>query len=287
MFKGLLVDHLALEDGDENYLNDSPDFAELELEAGEVVAVCGPSGSGKSALLHVLAGSNICKKEGHICYGKIKVKFSEPSFEAPRCPQCWHKHVRLVPHQDLFVSSLTCSDTIETYTRLNDNVQDTADLEKFDHMLINTLETKTTIAAKAKLKKISVISALTANPAFLLIDEPLFLLEHKAIREIGSLLENFAVNEEAHDASWNCKQCGLESTIIKRVVILALNSTCLAIEGDGYLEFVKKFLLLSSSKQIIFYGSLEDALRSLGLDSKPALAKFLEESQRDMSHLAT
>lgn len=275
MFEGVRVEHLALEDLGHNYLNDSPD-ATIELEAGEVIAVCGPSDSGKSALLHIIAGSNICKNNAK-CHGKINIKLLNAT-EKRRCVKCWFKHVRLVPHQDLFVSSLTCEDTVEHYSRLSGRFGALPDLEDMNSRLIDYLEAKTNVEAKAKLKKISIISAITSKPALLLIDEPLIFLEEKSIRDLGRLLTNFARNED--ETEWNCRYCRIEALVKKRVVLLALNSTCLTIEADEYLEFVDKFVLLSKSRQILFYGRIGDALNVFGLNSAKELVHYLEDNER-------
>ena len=276
------MEHLALEDVNKNYLNDSPD-ANLEFEAGEVVAVCGSSGSGKSALLHILAGSNICKSSVK-CHGKIEIKLTE-SIEKQRCVRCWYKHVRLVPHQDLFVSSLTCEETVETYSRLSNDSNLPDSPSELSPSLVDSLEAQTNIGAKAELKKLSVLSAIASAPALILIDEPLFFLEEKSLKELGRRLSDFARNEE-RESLWKCSRCRSESKITRRIVVIALNSTCLTIEADGYLEFIDKFVLLSRSKQIIFYGRIDDALNTFGLSSRKELVHYLDERERDMDHLA-
>lgn len=159
LFEGLHVEHLALSDINSVFFSDSPD-ATVDVKVGEVVAICGPSNSGKSALLHILAGSNLCQN-GAVCHGQVNIRLNNMT-ETKRCSSCWYKHVRMVPHKDLFVSSLTCKETTENYSKLSGGASfDFGDDDLFDNTLINHLESRTNLEACAKLKILSVMNALT------------------------------------------------------------------------------------------------------------------------------
>lgn len=282
-FEGLHIQHLALEDSSGILLNDSPS-ANIELNSGDVIAICGPSDSGKSAFLHLLAGSNVCVRKLK-CYGKVAIVMDDGTNQQ-RCSSCWYRKVRLVPHNDMFISSLSCRENIENYSRLSNNAANVSHLlAGYQNVLVNNLEARSNIDACSKLKRLSILSAMTSEPAVLLIDEPLFLLEQHEMAETGKILQEYAQNQSSR-RKWECQNCGICVNVLRRCVLVALNSTVLTIGADGYLDFVTKFLFLSKSKQIVYFGSLDDAVSSLGLSTVKDIVPFLEQSERDREHRA-
>lgn len=160
-FEGIRVEDLRIIGRPNDLLANTP-YSRIIFKAGELIAVCGPSNSGKSALLNSLAG----KRVGSVQYGNVDIIIDGDA--RPRCRHCWYKWTRLVPHSDIFPPSLTCRQYISHYARLNHNPAN----KEESKILIGNLTNHGNLESKGIVKRLSIDAALTAKPLLLLIDEP-------------------------------------------------------------------------------------------------------------------
>lgn len=267
------MENLSAVGKDHDLLTNSPNSS-IFFKAGELIAVCGPSNSGKSALLYSLAGARVGTRQ----YGKVDIVIDSES--RLRCRHCWFKLTRLVPHSDIFPPSLTCRQYLSHYARLNKNQA----LEEESNKLIGDLTSNGNLEAKSKVKLLGIGAALTAKPIFLLIDEPFSLLDSGNFKTFSETLKTYASNTAASNRK--CQYCKIDFASPKACVLFALNSTYLLLNDNETLNQFDKWLLLSKARQIVYFGPLSQAERMLGVLSRKELLECLERVTQD-SNIST
>lgn len=160
----------------------------LEIEDGELVAVIGTSGAGKSSLLHILACIDTYEKGNYYMDEQLIKELTEA-----KMAQIRNENIGLVM-QDYAL--------IETYTAL-ENVMLPLDFSK------KHIRNKKELAQKALQKvglekvekkevrrlsggqkqRVAIARAIVNNPKFLLADEPTGALDAKTTEEIISLFQ--------------------------------------------------------------------------------------------------
>ena len=296
-FEGIEFDNLSWYEIESAYrlLENSPE-ARIKIKAGEFVAVCGPTGSGKlrlviftvikvfiqgkSALIHLLAASNIS-------HGKVNVRGSvnillNDGTSMNRCPRCWYDHVRIVPHIDHIVPTLQCKQVLDISLQLHGSSKEGANqfldlmkLRPFSTSQVNQFNHQVDLSSRGNLKKLSILQAITGQPSLLLVDEPAYLVDLHNLTDIVKGLKSYASNES--DSNWTCNHCGINSPEpTKNCVIFAFNSILLSLKWPLIIEYIDKIILMSVSRQIIFYGSLPEAIATIGKGSIEGLIEALE-----------
>lgn len=280
-FSGIEFDNLSWYEVESAYrlLENSPE-ARITIKAGELVAVCGPTGSGKSALIHLLAASNISQ-------GKVNVRGSinillEDDTRLKRCPRCWYDHVRIVPHVDHLIPTLQCKQLLDISTQLHGestaNLNDILNLMKlqpFATSQVNKFNHQVDLSSRGNLKKLSILQAITGRPSLLLVDEPAYLVDLHNLIDIVNGLKMYA--REESDPNWKCHHCGMNSSSpSQHCVIFAFNSILLSLKWPSIMDQFDKVILMSVSRQIIFFGSVPDAIATIGKGSIEGLIDALE-----------
>ena len=159
----------------------------LEINAGEVVAIVGPSGGGKSTLFSLLLGF-IRPQNGCILIDEIPLETYNT--------QSIRKQIGLVP-QSMTIFSGSIKEAINFGRNYTDeeiihsaklaNAHDFISKTKFGY---NTfLEERGTNLSGGQIQRISIARALLGNPSILLLDEATSALDAEAEREVQIALK--------------------------------------------------------------------------------------------------
>lgn len=262
-------------------LENSPIGQSIRIKAGELVAVCGPTGSGKSSLIHLLAASNISQGNVNV-RGSIRIALDNGT-TIKRCSRCWFDHIRIVPHVDYLISTLKCKQVLDTALQLHglsrsesDRILEIMNLRPFANAPVHKFDHLVDLGSRGNLKKLSILQAIASRPSFLLVDEPAYLVDLHNLEEIIKGLKAYAQESDA-EAQWICDKCGMNSTeSTKRCVIFAFNVSLLSLKWHAITSHFDKIILMSLSRQIIFYGSLNEAIEDIGKGSLEGLIDALQ-----------
>ena len=183
------MDHLCLRygDGDEEVV--ALDDVSLAVDPGELVAVVGASGSGKSSLLAV-AGAMRRPDSGKITVGGLEV--TERSAKERAAVR--HDLIGFVFQGSNLLASLTALEQLELVGRIG-----RASRAATRSKALALLE-EVGLAAKAmrrpgqlsggERQRVGIARALMAEPAALLADEPTSALDHRRATDIVTLLRD-------------------------------------------------------------------------------------------------
>jgi ABC-type lipoprotein export system ATPase subunit len=293
-FEGVEINGISWLESDSAFriIENSPISQEIRLNSGELIAVCGPSGSGKSALVHLLAGSDISEAKKVEIKGSISLVSCNGSIRKKRCPRCWYDHIRIVPQIDRFIPTLTCEQLLHIALRLRGKIKTREELslllglmkmnECYSSWPIGKFNKGPDIDYRGNLKKLAILEAISSLPNVLIVDEPAYFTDLHVFSDIVCGLRAYA--SEQNDSEWECKYCDTHysgSAGRGNCVIFAFNSMLLSLNPDETLKQFDKFILLSMSRQIVFFGTLKEAIDSLGGGSIWKLLDTLDELSLD------
>ena len=186
---GLCMEHLCLRygDGDEEIV--ALDDVSLAVDPGELVAVVGASGSGKSSLLAV-AGAMRRPDSGKITIGGLEVTERQVKERAA----VRRDLIGFVFQSSNLLASLTALEQLELVGRIGG-----APRAATRSKALSLLE-EVGLAAKAgrrpgqlsggERQRVGIARALMAEPAALLADEPTSALDHQRATDIVTLLRD-------------------------------------------------------------------------------------------------
>lgn len=192
---GLELDQVMLSFGDGDQQVVALDRVSLRVEPGEVVAVVGPSGSGKSSLLAV-AGGLITPQGGRVVVGDLDlVDLPDRNRTVARRDRIGYvfQHANLLP-------ALTVREQLLLVAHLGGRV--TAEHRaRADELLAAVGMSHRTSRRPHQLsggerQRVGIARALMNRPAVLLADEPTSALDHQRSLSIAALLA-----EQAHQRS--------------------------------------------------------------------------------------
>ncbi|MBY5932619.1 ABC transporter ATP-binding protein [Tateyamaria omphalii] len=153
---------------------------ELNLSAGETLALTGESGSGKSTLLHIAGGLETADEGEVLVAGKDLVPMSDTERAAVRC-----KELAVVFQQFNLIPSLNVADNIAFQARLAGRV---------DAPFIDDLTEKLGLSEQLKKypealsggqqQRVAIARALAVRPRVLLADEPTGNLDEGTADEV-------------------------------------------------------------------------------------------------------
>ena len=164
------------------------DNVSLSVEPGEFVAIIGPSGSGKSPLLHILGGVDVPTSGSVVINGVDISNLDETALAIFRRRQIGliYQFYNLIPiltvKENLTLPLLL--DGRKPDERVVDDLLKTLGLTERVNHLPNQL-------SGGQQQRVSIGRALINNPALMLADEPTGNLDSENSREIVSLLRKF------------------------------------------------------------------------------------------------
>jgi ABC-type lipoprotein export system ATPase subunit/ABC-type multidrug transport system permease subunit len=240
---------------------------------------------GKSALIHLLAASNISQGKVNV-RGSVNIVLNDGT-KLKRCSRCWFDHARIVPHVDHLVPTLKCKQVLDIYLELNGSSKEETNkfldlmrIRPFATSQVNKFNNQVDLSSRGNLKKLSILQAITSEPSLLLVDEPAYLVDLHNLNEIVKGLKSYASEES--ETYWECHHCGINSYIpTRKCVIFAFNSILLSLKWPSVIESFDKIILMSSSRQIIFFGNLAEAIEKIGKGSLEGLIEALEDVSLD------
>lgn len=177
---------LVLGDGDQQVV--ALDHVSLQLKPGQLMAVVGPSGSGKSSLLAVCGGLRT-PTGGKIVIGDTDIT----ALRAEKLTEVRRDRIGFVFQQSNLVPSLTAVDQLLLTVHLRGRRPGRADRERALGMLREVgmehrADRRPHQLSGGERQRVGIARALMGEPALLLVDEPTSMLDHNRGRQIVELL---------------------------------------------------------------------------------------------------
>lgn len=159
---------------------------DLDIEAGQFVALLGPNGSGKTTLLRILAGL------GKPTAGEVTIG----GWSIPDEMMAVRQQLGIVSHLPLLYDSLTAEENLLFFARLYD-IAPEAQAERVHSMLARVgldKRSKDVVQtfSRGMQQRLAIARALLHDPAILLLDEPYTGLDVNAAALLDSLLQEVA-----------------------------------------------------------------------------------------------
>jgi ABC-type lipoprotein export system ATPase subunit len=169
-------------------------FPNITCARGEQWLLLGQSGTGKTTLLHILGGLRTPK------HGKIFINDTDlyqlPSGEMDRFRG---KNIGIVFQQSPFLKALTVAENLAVAQQLagqaisKDRIKSLLDRLNLGHKL----RSKITELSQGEQQRLAIARAVINKPVLILADEPTSALDDVNCRQVITLLENHAKEENA------------------------------------------------------------------------------------------
>jgi len=202
---------------------------DFKLHAGEILAIIGRSGQGKSTLLRLLQGKHKSGQDSFVSIGKLDYRNEEI-----------RKHIAFLEQDPELRRDLTVKETLLDGARVGMSKQDfkrnaTGRLEKFSELfgLSARLDNPIRTLSGGECRRVALAKELMGNPGLIVLDEPLSGLD-----------------------PYNSK---ILCTHLKQLAFLG-HTIILTTHSYEALEIADKVLVLHQGKQA-FYGTPKEAYR--------------------------
>jgi len=163
------------------------DQVSLEVQRGEVVALCGENGAGKSTLMKILGG--ICRPDqGEIRMSGQRVEISQVSDAISLGIAFIHQELNVLGNLDVAANVFLGREPVFTPFKLIDQARIYADTEPFLKRLGLKVSTREKLdqLSLAQQQQVEIAKALSLNARLIIMDEPTSSL---TLQETGRLLE--------------------------------------------------------------------------------------------------
>lgn len=184
----LRAENLVLVLGDGEQQVRALDGVSVEVKDGELLAVVGPSGSGKSSLLAVCGGLRTPTS------GQIHIDGTDITRLPPaKLTQVRRDRIGFVFQQSNLVPSLTALDQLLLIPHLRGRRPGKAERDKALALLAEVgmdqrRDRRPGQLSGGERQRVGIARALMSDPALLLVDEPTSMLDHNRGRQIVELL---------------------------------------------------------------------------------------------------
>lgn len=169
---------------------------DLEVEAGERVAVLGPNGAGKTTLLRVLA--TLVRPTA----GSLEIA----GHDALTAGHAVRAAIGVVGHQPFLYDDLTVAENLRFYGRLYGiRLLERRIEEVLDFVgLALRVQERARILSRGQQQRLAIARAMLADPAVLLLDEPDTGLDVEGRRLLDRLLapDGRTIVFSSHDRAW-------------------------------------------------------------------------------------
>jgi putative ABC transport system ATP-binding protein len=183
---------LTYPDGDRHVV--ALDDVSLHVAAGEVVAVTGPSGSGKSSLLAV-AGALVPPESGRVEIAGVDLA----GLDAKARDRLRLDSIGFVFQQTNLLDSLTALDQLMLVANLRGTDRAAAQRRAMDLLarvgLAGKANRRPARLSGGERERVAVARALMGEPALLLVDEPTSALDHERGAAIVNLLRQITAEQ--------------------------------------------------------------------------------------------
>lgn len=217
------------------------------LPAGEILAIIGRSGQGKSTLLKLLQGINRCGKKSKVCIGGLDYRNTEI-----------RKRMAFLEQDPQLRMDLTVRETLLDGGRVTMNKQDFRQnvqgrLEKFCELfgLSGRMDNGVKTLSGGELRRVALARELMGSPGLIILDEPLSGLDPYNSRILCSHLKQLA--------------------FLGHTVILTTHSY-------EALQIANKLLIIHQGHQV-FYGSPTEAYSHFGTEDAEAILSSLQDER--------
>ncbi len=190
---------------------------DLEISAGETIAIIGESGSGKSTLLHILStllepeAGEVKLLEKSIYNLKEKALVSLRRDDLGLIFQSHYLFKGFSAYENLEVASLLAKEPIDPSLIMRLGLED-------------VIEMKVTKLSGGQQQRISIARVLTKKPRIIFADEPTGNLDNKTSLEVMNIFEEYVVQEQAalvlvtHNEAF-AQRCSKVYRLINRVLV--------------------------------------------------------------------
>jgi len=166
------------------------DNTNFEIEKGELVAIVGPSGAGKTTTLNILGGMDTATSGEVFVDGKEITKLNNKKLIEYR-----RNDIGFVFQFYNLVQNLTAKENVELATQLCSDALDVNEiLDKVG--LSNRKDNFPAQLSGGEQQRVAIARAIAKNPKLLLCDEPTGALDYKTGKSILKLLQDMARKEK-------------------------------------------------------------------------------------------
>ena len=181
---GLILEDVTLVHGDGEEDVRALDAVSLTVEPGELVAVVGPSGSGKSSLLAV-AGALTAPTSGRVSVAGIDLA----ALDRRRLTRLRRDHIGFVFQSANLIPALTALDQVRLPLTFADTGRPRDPASLLDEVgMSHRANKRPHQLSGGERQRVGIARALVTNPQLLLVDEPTAALDRQRSQEIVGLL---------------------------------------------------------------------------------------------------
>ncbi|PFG37003.1 putative ABC transport system ATP-binding protein [Flavimobilis soli] len=205
---------VTLQHGDGDSTVTALDNVDLDVATGELVAVVGPSGSGKSSLLAV-AGALITPDQGEVRLDGVDLGTSDASAKA----RLRRERIGFVFQSGNLIPALTCLDQLRLALKIagmkEDDPRARDPRELLDAVsMSHKADRRPHELSGGERQRVGIARAFMTSPALLLVDEPTAALDrarsHEVVellaREVGSFGAGALMVTHDHDVLEHCSR---------------------------------------------------------------------------------
>ena len=191
------------EDGNVEATQRAVNDVNLDIEAGDFVAVLGHNGSGKSTLLNIIGGIDGADEGSITIEGERLEDMTEKKLSLYR-----RKHLGYIFQMYNLIPNLTALENVELALQICKNPMDAKEvLEEVG--LGDRLDNFPAQLSGGEQQRVSIARALAKNPKLLLCDEPTGALDYNTGKSILKLLQD------------TCRQKGMTVVVITHNMAIA------------------------------------------------------------------